>query len=113
MLTGRQAEVRAIPDSDEALVKELFTELFTEKIAYDKPVIVGSRPVDSGERRLEHGLYGSHAYEVTGLTKDGRIELRNPWGTRHPEALTPAEFREYFRRKRPDGTREGLYTTLT
>lgn len=111
MLTGRQAEVRHIPDNDKDLVKAFFND----KIAYDKPVLVGSRPVDtgSGEHRLAHGLYGSHAYEVTGLNQDGRIELRNPWGARHPEPLTPAEFREYFRQKGSDGTRDGLYTTLT
>jgi hypothetical protein len=109
-LTGRQAEVRSIPDTDDALIKSFFTD----KLAYDKPILVGTRPYDRviHEREFPKQLEASHAYEVTGLTTDGLIQLRNPWNRDHPEALTPNEFREYFRHKCPDGTREGRYTTL-
>lgn len=109
-LTGRQAEVRHIPDTDDALIKDFFID----KLAYDKPIIVGSRPRDRANREppFPKQLEAGHAYEVTGLTPDGRIQLRNPWNRLHPEPLTLDEFREFFRQKRPDGTREGHYTTL-
>lgn len=109
-ITGRQSEVRSIPDSD----AELVDTMFSKKLAYDKPVVVGTRSldVDAGERRFPHMLADGHVYEVTGLTRDGRVELRNPWNERHPEPLTLDEFREYFRHKNPDGSRSGHYTTL-
>lgn len=109
-LTGRQAEVRAIPDNN----ADMISEIFGKKLAYDKPVLVGSRPVDysSGERRLSNRVEPTHAYEVTGLTSDGRVELRNPWNKWHPEPLTPDQFRDLFSQKRPDGARAGVYTSL-
>lgn len=110
-ITGRQSEVRPIPDGDDELVKNLFAD----KIAYDKPVLVGSRRYDdaAGEREFPHTLEASHVYEVTGINRDNRIELRNPWNDTHPDPLTFDEFREYFRRKNADGSRAGHYTTLT
>lgn len=110
MITGRQAEVRAFPSDDNALVKEIFAD----KLAYDKPVLVGSRARDrTQEGPFPNKVEASHAYEVTGLTRDGRIQLRNPWNERHPDPMTVSEFREYFSPKRPDGSRPGLYTTLS
>lgn len=110
-ITGRQAEVRLIPKDD----KELIKSFFADKLAYDKPILVGTRPYDSDAKEVmfPHGLQDAHAYEVTGLTRDGRIELRNPWNEEHPEPLTPDQFREYFLLKRPDGSRVGGYATLT
>lgn len=109
-ITGREAEVREFPDSDDELVKKLFAD----KIAYDKPVLVGSRPIDheSGERRLGQGVRPGHVYEVTGLTRDGLIELRNPWGNTHPEPMTPAAFRNNFCKGRPGDSGPGRYATL-
>lgn len=108
-LTGREAEVRQLPGTDEELVKALFVN----KIAYDKPVLVGSRALRPGERELEHDLVASHAYEVTGLNRDGLIELRNPWGFQQPDPMTPAAFRANFVDRTPDGDRPGLYATLS
>lgn len=110
-ITGRQAEVRTIPDNDDELIKGIFAD----KLAYDKPVLVSSRAYDSaaGEHEFPHTLDAKHVYEVTGLTRDGRIQLRNPWGHDHPDPLTLDQFREYFRRKNADGSRVGRYTTLT
>lgn len=110
-LTGREAEVRELPGDDDELVKALFAD----KIAYDKPVFIGSRPVDyaGGEKRLGQGVDPGHVYEVIGLTEDGLIELENPWGIRHPEPMTIAAFRDNFRRGHPGDSRPGLYTTLS
>lgn len=110
-LTGHTAEVRAIPDDDEKLV----SSIFVKKLSRGKPVLVASRPRDRArnERRFPRALVDSHVYEVVGRTDDGRIELRNPWNRDHPDPLTLDEFREYFQRPNPDGSREGHFTTLT
>lgn len=110
-ITGHHAEVRAIPDGDE----EVTEGALAEKLTVGKPVLAASRARDrrGNEGRLPKALLASHVYEVTGLTGDGRVELRSPWNRDHPEPLSPGEFREYFRLKNADGTRVGHYTTLT
>lgn len=107
-VTGEAAVVRRFPDSDDALAAELEVQL-----ADRKPVLAGSRPVDkvAGEARLPHGLYPSHAYEVTAV-QDGKVHLHNPWNHRHPDPLAVAEFRECFSRPDHEGRKHGIYTTL-
>jgi len=43
----------------------------------------------------ERVIYGHHAYTVMS-TAGGTFELRNPWGSDHPKALTPAQFKKLY-----------------
>lgn len=52
----------------------------------------------SGDVELPDGrgtIVGSHVYTVV-AREDGLFELRNPWGSSHPEPLTAEEMEEYF-----------------
>jgi hypothetical protein len=110
-LTGAPAEVRRFPEGIGG-DKEL-SAAFEQQLADRKPVLVGSRPLDrdAGEKRLPHGLYPSHVYEVTKV-EQGKVYLHNPWNTRHPEPLTFVDFRECFSRTDKYGRRDATYTTL-
>lgn len=41
-------------------------------------------------------VFAWHAYVFSDV-KDGKIQLYNPWGSWQPEAMTPAEFKTYYR----------------
>jgi hypothetical protein len=46
---------------------------------------------------LPYGLYGSHAYSVTGYNAvNDTFSLFNPWGTSHPAPLTWAQIQSSF-----------------
>ncbi|GAA4634112.1 hypothetical protein GCM10023196_074340 [Actinoallomurus vinaceus] len=76
---------------------------FREQLVENKPILVGTRDLRTGENRLPHKLHHCHAYEVTGIDDSGRIRLRNPWNSQHPEMMTAKEFRDSMRPR---------YTTL-
>jgi hypothetical protein len=40
-------------------------------------------------------LYAWHGYMFDDV-KDGKLVFKNPWGSDHPRAMTPAEFRKHF-----------------
>ena len=99
-VTGEPAVNRKFPDgmpeaglAAESLLAANFRHLLDE----DKPILVGTRPRRGDETRLPHGLVDSHAYEVVAVTDDNKIQVRNPWNRRHPELMTPKQFRDNFR----------------
>lgn len=110
-LTGMPAEVRAIPAGSQA--DQPILELLETQLTDRKPVTVATRPIDpdwDGET-LPHRLEEGHVYEVVEV-RDGQIHLRNPWNFRHPDPLSPEQFRECFTRPLDDGSRRGFLTTL-
>ena len=84
--------------SDEQLVSDLRLAL-SEK----KPVVAGSLSKDDAKAdpqlnqlATDRTVFPWHAYVVESVTDDGRINLYNPWGKRHPQPLTAAEFKRLY-----------------
>jgi hypothetical protein len=68
-----------------------------EKYDQGEVVIVGSPGEKKVEDKFKDGYVTGHAYVVDGFTDDGKIILRNPWGTAYPKlVMTPDEFERYF-----------------
>jgi hypothetical protein len=107
-LTGESSEVRRFPTGQSGDI-ELASDL-RRQLDENKPVIVGTRSLKPEEHELPSRLVPTHVYEVTSV-EDGKVHLHNPWGFRHPEPVTVAEFREFFSRE-VRGHRNGTYTTL-
>ncbi|GLY91419.1 hypothetical protein [Actinoallomurus iriomotensis] len=108
-LTGEEAEVRPIPGERQG--EDALLGAFGNQLDAGKPVLVGTRNRRAATERLPDGIIAGHAYEVTKV-ENGRIHMRNPWGSDHPEPMTPETFWEYYRGYNPNGTRDGNYTTL-
>ncbi|MBT9560933.1 MAG: hypothetical protein IV100_33215, partial [Myxococcales bacterium] len=84
--------------SDDQLVSDLRLAL-----SQDKPVVAGSLSKDDAKAdpqlnqlATDRTVFPWHAYVVESVTDDGRINLYNPWGKRHPQPLTPAEFKRLY-----------------
>ncbi|MGC4954350.1 C2 family cysteine protease [Actinomadura citrea] len=77
---GRSADKRLRDD----LIKQL---------SQGKPVLVGTRELGENESRLPRNLADGHAYELTEIDNKGRLHLRNPWNSRHPDPMTISEFK--------------------
>ncbi|MGA8115830.1 MAG: DUF5995 family protein [Actinocatenispora sp.] len=90
-LTGQAAFFR---EFDPAHPERLATQL-EETLAQNKPVLVGTKPVKA-DVTLPHRLIDAHRYEVVRV-HDGQVELKNPWGFRHPEPMSIETFVEHFR----------------
>ncbi|MEU8326949.1 hypothetical protein [Micromonospora sp. NPDC048839] len=64
-------------------------------LAAGSPVITGTKSEDryplAIRKRLPHGLYAGHAYEMVAVSK-GQVQLRNPWNKDHPTPMTVREF---------------------
>jgi hypothetical protein len=105
-LTGEPAFTELFPSAmpEAGLTAEsMLAAQFRHLLDNDKPVLVGTRSRRSDETRLPHGLIDAHAYEVVAVTDDNKIQVRNPWNRRHPELMTPKQFRDNF---------QAYYTTL-
>jgi hypothetical protein len=99
-LTGQDAVVREFPSgADEWLINRIVRDQLSE----GKPVLASTRHLEDHERKLPHDLIPGHVYEVTGIEK-GKIILRNPWNSDHPE---PLETQAFARTMKP------WYTTLS
>jgi len=85
-LTGKESIVRSVPRHSNDM-----TRVLTRQLEDRKPVLIASRRERYEGEELPHDLDASHAYEVTAV-RDGKIVLRNPWGHKHPEPMTAAEF---------------------
>jgi len=99
-VTGEPAINRTFPKAmpEAGLAAEsLLAAKFWHLLDDDKPILVGTRPRRPDEARLPHGLIDSHAYEVVAVTDVNMIQVRNPWNRRHPELMTPKQFRDNFR----------------
>lgn len=98
-LTGRPAMTRALPSGhkvDDTTISGdvLLTERFRGLLQSDRPVLVGTRPLNEDEIQLPHKLNPGHAYEVIQVDDENKLHLRNPWGRLHPEPMTALQFRE-------------------
>lgn len=98
MLTGQPAGVREYPkdpgDADPAesrLAGKRLAQQFRNLLEDGKPILVGTRPKEVDEKRMLHGLFPNHVYEVVGVDSDDKIRLGNPWNHGHPEAMTPQQ----------------------
>ncbi|MFE9562815.1 hypothetical protein ACFYM0_17115 [Streptomyces sp. NPDC006487] len=105
-LTGRPAAVWDFPQQYDRYGvspdKQLMGDL-RQRLAEDKPVLVGTHSEKEIGGPLSHDLEPAHAYEVTRVDDRGRIHLRNPWNRNHPEPLTISQFKANIRPR---------YTTL-
>jgi hypothetical protein len=62
----------------------------------ERPAVVAVGTAREGERARivdDRRLVDEHAYWVGDVTADGRVVLRNPWGTRHPDPITLDDLR--------------------
>ncbi|PSK97251.1 calpain family cysteine protease [Haloactinopolyspora alba] len=85
-LTGRPSEDLDV-DFDE--VRESYED--------GKVIVAGTPGEKKVEDKFKDGYVTGHAYVVDGFTDDGKIILRNPWGTAYPKLeMTPEEFEKYF-----------------
>ena len=58
-------------------------------------VTIGTDSSSRSDDSLSYGLYGSHAYAVTGYnSRTGTFTLYNPWGNHQPAALTWSQLRQ-------------------
>jgi hypothetical protein len=89
-VSGMPALVCQVPDGPHA-DGELLTR-FTRKLDVDRPLIVQSRRLRPGERKLPYGLYPAHPYQVYEVSYE-RLHLHNPWNAMHPKPLHPSDFR--------------------
>jgi hypothetical protein len=92
-LTGREAVVREFPSGED---EWLVNRIIRAQLAVEKPVLVGTRPLNVDERKLPHDLVPNHVYEVTDVVR-GKIILRNPWNKDHPEPMETGEFTQNVR----------------
>ncbi|MEU8309392.1 C2 family cysteine protease [Actinomadura sp. NPDC048955] len=105
-LTGLPAKTVQFPSGYDKRGRSADRQLrdeIAQQLSDGKPVLVGTRDKRKGESKLPKGLRANHAYEVTKIDDQGKFHLRNPWGEKHPEAMTVQEFK---REARP------RYTTL-
>ncbi|MER6737829.1 hypothetical protein [Streptomyces puniciscabiei] len=96
-LTGQPAETFDLPTGYNYAgqsPKQQVMSHFTEKLADDCPIVVGTRKPKPDEQPLPKDLIGGHAYEITEVDDRGLIHLRNPHNKTHPEPLTFDEFRK-------------------
>jgi hypothetical protein len=70
-------------------------------LAAGSPVITGTKSETdypaSIRKKLPHGLYAGHAYEVVAVG-NGQVQLRNPWNRDHPTPMTVREFLDLMSR---------------
>jgi len=60
-------------------------------------VVTGTPGEKKVPDKFKNGYVTGHAYVVDGFTDDGKIILRNPWGSGHPKLyMTPEEYEEFF-----------------
>ncbi|MGW0996640.1 C2 family cysteine protease [Streptomyces sp. NPDC002523] len=110
-LTGLPAATWDLPTGYDHLgrsAKRQVLDHFTEKLADNCPIIVGTKkPVHNKDKPPPppppKGLHVGHAYEVTGVDEKQLIHLRNPHNKDHPKPVTFKEFQKYFLK---------VYTTL-
>ncbi|WP_433178152.1 hypothetical protein [Actinoallomurus sp. CA-150999] len=105
-LTGKPAKSWEFPtgyDHNGRGPDRQLLEDFRKQLGDSKPILVGTRDLRAGEKRLPHKLHHCHAYEVTSVDGGGRIHLRNPWNAQHPQVMTVKEFKDSMRAR---------YTTL-
>ena len=85
----------AVVDHDPTeLAEEKLTKVLAEAVKKGFPTTMGV-PAGGGNPSLN--VYANHYYIFVGLDEEGRVQLRNPWGTSHPKrALTLEEFKKTF-----------------
>ena len=60
-------------------------------------VVTGTPGEKKVPDKFKEGYVTGHAYVVDGFTDDGKIILRNPWGSDYPKLyMTPEEYEELF-----------------
>ena len=74
----------------------------TPKITYD----AGKGPAAAADLRADYqwrgqldknlDVYANHAYMFQGVTPDGKIQFKNPWGVEHPAPMTGDDFKRLF-----------------
>jgi hypothetical protein len=92
-LTGEPAVVRTLaksPGNESAVEAEL-----RDQLDNGKPVLIGVPEPPPGTK-LPHRLEPGHAYEVVAVD-NGMVQLRNPWGSRHPDAMSVRDFLDHTR----------------
>jgi len=101
LLTGEKETAHDLDglDEDEALIK-IHTAL-EEK----KPIVAGVHNMkDDPEMATDarkHNVYGNHAYAPESVDLENRtVNLTNPWGKKHVEAIPIQEFMKYYSRIR-------------
>ncbi|TDC82573.1 C2 family cysteine protease [Actinomadura sp. 7K507] len=105
-LSGRPATVVQFPtgyDHRGRSADRQLREEITDRLAGNKPVLVGTRKLNVGETALPKKLSDGHVYEVTKVDDQGKLHLRNPWNRKHPEPMSIQEFKAGVRPR---------YTTL-
>lgn len=101
-LTGEPAYTEDFPTSYDHQGRSPARQIlqtFREKLAENRPILVGTRALEEGEPGLSHKLTAKHAYEVTGVDDRGLIHLRNPYNEGHPKPLTFKEFKDSFKNR--------------
>src|SRR6185312_11453376 len=73
--------------------------MIRDLLAAGSPVHVGVKPRSSFLRivdadgnetdEIPYDLIPGHAYEIVSIDDEGLVELRNPWGVRHPSEPVP------------------------
>ena len=90
-LTGyptRQVSLQQYKDSPDRVL-----DMIKNAIDNGHPIVAGGAP----KRVAGAGVVAHHSYVVEGVTPDGKIILRNPWGPSVPKVeLTPNEFCKYY-----------------
>ncbi|MQY04679.1 C2 family cysteine protease [Actinomadura macrotermitis] len=92
ILTGKSGESKNPKNvSQEQLQKWLDSGAGVTLLTPDSDK-VGGKPIYEGPSSR---LHADHVYVVKGITKDGKVELYNPWGYDHA-TITMEEFHKYF-----------------
>jgi hypothetical protein len=98
MLTGVPAAEHELPPALAPEEEDALLEAVALALAAGRGVTFVTRPSDAlGSAGA--WLAGSHAYAVMAVDRDARtLDLANPWGRRHPPAVSAAEVAGYFER---------------
>jgi hypothetical protein len=87
VLTGHDSDSK---DADDVTRQDLENWLNS-----GRPVVASTKDDVDGKEIYQQRLHANHAYVVKGITKDGKVELFNPWGYDHA-TLTMEEFNRYL-----------------
>ncbi|MBM4386331.1 MAG: hypothetical protein FJ088_01250 [Deltaproteobacteria bacterium] len=91
MLTGRETKYYATV----GMQGEEVIGLIEDSLARGKAIVAAAPQGEETDEELSVPLLRGHFYAVIGAG-NGRIELYNPHGARHPRPLTGGEFKNFF-----------------
>ncbi|WP_285494135.1 C2 family cysteine protease [Actinomadura sp. NBRC 104425] len=92
---ARGMEVLTGHDSDSEDADDVTRQDLENWLNSGRPVVVSTKDDVDGKEIYQQRLHADHAYVVKGITKDGKVELFNPWGYDHA-TLTMEEFNRYL-----------------